>query len=41
MTEYSTLRDKSILEFKNRAEVVIEQYNPYNLNTSSYDVTLG
>jgi dCTP deaminase len=33
MTEYSTLSDKAILEFKNRGEIVIEPFNPDNIIT--------
>jgi dCTP deaminase len=41
MAGYSTLSDKAILQFKDKGEIVIEPFNHNNLNTSSYDVTLG
>lgn len=41
MTNYSTLSDKAIKRYMEKGEIVIEPYNDKNLNTSSYDVTLG
>ena len=37
----SYLSDKAILEFKDKGEIIIEPFNIKNLNTGSYDVTLG
>ncbi|GAH42831.1 unnamed protein product, partial [marine sediment metagenome] len=39
--KYSTLSDKAILKFKEEGEITIEPFDARNLNTSSYDVTLG
>lgn len=39
--EYSTLSDKCILNYLKSGEIIIEPFNYKNLNTSSYDVTLG
>ncbi len=38
---HSVLSDKAILRYIEHGEVIIEPFNPRNLNTSSYDVTLG
>lgn len=35
------LSDRKILEEKKKGDIVIEPFNPKNLATSSYDVTLG
>ncbi len=35
------LSDKKILEERKNGDIVIEPFNPLNLSTSSYDVTLG
>lgn len=39
--EFSVLSDKKILEFLKEERIVIEPFDEGNLNTSSYDVTLG
>jgi len=38
---FSTLSDKKIVEYLKSGRIVITPYNKKNLNTSSYDVTLG
>jgi len=40
MSNYSALSDKLILQYLNE-KIIIDPFNPRNLNTSSYDVTLG
>jgi dCTP deaminase len=39
--EYSFLSDKAILREKEAGNILIEPYDPTNLGTGSYDVTLG
>lgn len=39
--KYSLLSDKAILEEMENGNVIIDPYSKENLNTSSYDVTLG
>jgi len=41
MDRLSTLSDKAIIKFRNKGEIVIEPFDQRNLNTSSYDITLG
>lgn len=41
MSEYSLLNNKQILEYRNKGEIVIEPFDIKQLNTASYDVTLG
>src|SRR5690606_28796237 len=41
MSDYSTLSYKAIKRYLDCGEIVIDPFNPKNLNTSSYDVTLG
>lgn len=41
MSDYSLLNNKQILEYKEKGEIVIEPFNMKQLNTASYDVTLG
>lgn len=37
----SLLSDKAILRYREQGKIVIHPFNPDNLGTSSYDVTLG
>lgn len=37
----SVLSNKAIRKFRDEGEIIIEPFNEKNLNTSSYDVTLG
>ena len=41
MSKYSILSSKAITRYMEDGEIVIHPFNPHNLNTSSYDVTLG
>jgi dCTP deaminase len=40
-SKFSILSNKAILRYMDEDEIVIDPFNPNNLNTSSYDVTLG
>lgn len=41
MAQYSLLNNKQILEYKDKGEIIIEPFDNRQLNTASYDVTLG
>lgn len=41
MNQKSYLSDKCIINLKNQGEIIIEPFNIENVNTGSYDVTLG
>jgi len=41
MSDYSLLNNKQILEYRDKGEIIIEPFDMRQLNTASYDVTLG
>jgi dCTP deaminase len=41
MSDYSLLNNRNILDYRAKGEIIIEPFNMKQLNTASYDVTMG